>query len=144
MLDRGDTASSKIADDRSATAEQLARLKAAFLTLPRFTREIFLAHRIDDLSYVEIADRTGVSVRRVEREIARVEKPGAERRERERKAAEDEARRVLEEERRKAEEAEAARLKAIREAKLQSSWLRPNQGEVRSTRLAGRSSWLSI
>lgn len=54
-----------------ATAEQLARLEAALLTLPRFTRAVFLAHRIDDLSYIEIADRTGVSVRRIEREIAR-------------------------------------------------------------------------
>lgn len=47
------------------------RMQAALLRLPRFTREVFLAHRIDDLSYAEIAARTGVSVRRVEREIAR-------------------------------------------------------------------------
>lgn len=47
------------------------RMQAALLRLPRFTREVFLAHRIDDLSYTEIAARTGVSVRRVEYEIAR-------------------------------------------------------------------------
>ena len=47
------------------------RMQAALLRLPRFTREVFLAHRIDDLSYIEIAARSGVSVRRVEREIAR-------------------------------------------------------------------------
>lgn len=45
--------------------------KAALMTLPRFTRAVFLAHRIDDLSYVEIAQRTGISVQRVEREMAR-------------------------------------------------------------------------
>jgi len=55
----------------SATADELARLEAALLTLPRFTREVFLAHRLDDLSYAEIASRTGISVRRVERELAR-------------------------------------------------------------------------
>jgi RNA polymerase sigma-70 factor (ECF subfamily) len=53
------------------TTEQLAQLEAALLSLPRFTREVFLAHRIDDLSYVEIADTTGVSVQRIEREMAR-------------------------------------------------------------------------
>ncbi|MDQ8757641.1 sigma-70 region 4 domain-containing protein [Sphingosinicella sp. LHD-64] len=46
-------------------------MEAALLTLPRFTRAVFLAHRIDNLNYAEIADQTGVSVRRIEREIAR-------------------------------------------------------------------------
>jgi len=54
----------------TATAEELARMEAALLTLPRLAREVFLAHRIDDLSYAEISDITGLSVRRVEREIA--------------------------------------------------------------------------
>lgn len=53
------------------TTELLERMEAALLTLPRFTREVFLAHRVDDLSYGEIAKITGVSVRRVEREMAR-------------------------------------------------------------------------
>jgi RNA polymerase sigma-70 factor (ECF subfamily) len=66
-----DTASSDAAHDEAATAEQLARLEAALLTLPRFRREVFLVHRIDNLSYAEIADRTGVSARRIEREMAR-------------------------------------------------------------------------
>jgi RNA polymerase sigma-70 factor (ECF subfamily) len=66
-----DTASADAAHDEAATAEQLARLEAALLTLPCFRREVFLAHRIDNLSYAEIADRTGVSVRRIEREMAR-------------------------------------------------------------------------
>lgn len=53
-----------------ATAEELARMEAALLTLPRLTREVFLAHRIDDLSYAEIAEITGLSVRQVERRMA--------------------------------------------------------------------------
>jgi len=55
-----------------ATTVLLERMEAALLTLPRFTREVFLAHRLDDLSYRDIAARTGVSVRRVEREIAKL------------------------------------------------------------------------
>jgi hypothetical protein len=38
--------------------------------LPRFTREIFLAHRFNDLGYAEIAVMTGASVHQVEREVA--------------------------------------------------------------------------
>ncbi len=53
-----------------ATSEGLARIEAALLTLPRLTREVFLAHRIDDLSYAEIAEIMGLSIRRIEREIA--------------------------------------------------------------------------
>ena len=49
----------------------LKRMKRAVRKLPRLQREIFLAARLDDLSYVEIAERTGLSVREVEREIAR-------------------------------------------------------------------------
>ncbi|MBN8808259.1 MAG: hypothetical protein J0I47_08480 [Sphingomonas sp.] len=54
-----------------ATSAQLEAMQAALMARPRFTREVFLAHRIDDMSYDEIARRTGVSVRRVEREISR-------------------------------------------------------------------------
>jgi len=54
----------------TATAEELARMEAALLTLPRLTREVFLAHRIGDLSYAEIADITGLGVRQVECRIA--------------------------------------------------------------------------
>ena len=53
-----------------ATAEELARMEAALLTLPRLTREVFLAHRIDDLSYAEIAEITGLNVRQIERKMA--------------------------------------------------------------------------
>jgi DNA-directed RNA polymerase specialized sigma24 family protein len=47
------------------------KLEAAFAKLPPFTRSVFLAHRLDDLSYTEIATITGVSVRLVEQEVAR-------------------------------------------------------------------------
>ena len=46
-------------------------MERAVRKLPRLQREIFLAARLDDMSYVEIAERTGLSVREVEREIAR-------------------------------------------------------------------------
>jgi RNA polymerase sigma-70 factor (ECF subfamily) len=52
-------------------AELLRRLEHAIRTVPRRTREIFLAHRLDDMSYAEIAQRTGLSVREVERHMAR-------------------------------------------------------------------------
>lgn len=48
--------------------EMLELMEAALLALPRVTREIFLAHRLDDLSYGDIATITGVSTRRIERE----------------------------------------------------------------------------
>lgn len=51
--------------------ELLARVEAALLTLPRFTRDVFLAHRIDEMSYTDIARITGTSVKRIEREMVR-------------------------------------------------------------------------
>lgn len=55
----------------SSDPELLNRIEQAMLTLPPKTREIFIAHRVHGLSYQQIADRTGLSVRRVERHIAR-------------------------------------------------------------------------
>lgn len=52
-------------------AELLARLEAALRSLPRRRREIFLAVRLNVVPYSEIAQRTGLSIKRVEREIAR-------------------------------------------------------------------------
>lgn len=49
----------------------LRRLEAAVAAMPRKQREIFLAHRLDDMSYAEIAARTGLSTRQVERQMAR-------------------------------------------------------------------------
>src|SRR3546814_2966147 len=58
-------------DSEPIDTELLARAEMALLTLPRFTREVFLAHRIDDLSYADIASITGTSKRRIEQEMAR-------------------------------------------------------------------------
>lgn len=50
---------------------ELQRMERALRKLPRRQREIFLAVRLDDLGYAEIAERTGLSVRDVERELAK-------------------------------------------------------------------------
>lgn len=54
-----------------ADPELLARLEAALRSLPRLRREIFLAVRLDAMTYGEIARRTGLSIAQVEREVAR-------------------------------------------------------------------------
>jgi len=51
--------------------ELLRRLEEAVASMPRVQREVFLAHRLDDMSYAEIARRTGLSVKEVERQMAR-------------------------------------------------------------------------
>ncbi len=50
--------------------ELVERLEAIMLRMPRLTREIFMAHRLDDMPYEEIARRTGLTIRQVERHIA--------------------------------------------------------------------------
>ncbi|WP_404338936.1 sigma factor-like helix-turn-helix DNA-binding protein [Sphingomonas sp. MMS12-HWE2-04] len=52
-------------------AEIIERLEAGLQRMPKLRREIFLAIRVDDLSYAEIAERTGLSVSQVERHFAR-------------------------------------------------------------------------
>jgi len=62
------------AGDPVATLEArdiLARLEATMALLDPRTREIFLAHRIDGFSYGEIAVRTGLSVKTVEKHMSR-------------------------------------------------------------------------
>jgi RNA polymerase sigma-70 factor (ECF subfamily) len=49
----------------------LERLEAAMLRLRPLTREIFLAHRLDGYTYREIAERTGLSLKRVEKHMSR-------------------------------------------------------------------------
>ena len=49
----------------------LAKLEQAVSSLLRVDREIFLAVRIDAMSYAEIAERTGLSVKQVRRCMAR-------------------------------------------------------------------------
>ena len=51
--------------------DRLARIEAAVMRLKPLTREIFLACRLDGYSYVEIAERTGLSVRGVEKQMSR-------------------------------------------------------------------------
>lgn len=53
------------------TRDMLLRLEQALQRLKPRTREIFLAHRIDGYSYVEIAARTGLSVKGVEKHMSR-------------------------------------------------------------------------
>jgi hypothetical protein len=51
-------------------AETMWRLQLALFRMTRRQRRIFLAVRIDDLSYAEIAERTGLTIGDVEREFA--------------------------------------------------------------------------
>jgi RNA polymerase sigma factor (sigma-70 family) len=57
--------------DQLDDAELLRRLERAMRSVPRRTRQVLLAHRLDDMSYSEIAERTGLSVREVERHVVR-------------------------------------------------------------------------
>jgi RNA polymerase sigma-70 factor (ECF subfamily) len=51
--------------------DTLRRLEKAMLGLKPKTRAIFLARRLDGLSYVAIAERTGLSVKGVEKQMAK-------------------------------------------------------------------------
>jgi RNA polymerase sigma-70 factor (ECF subfamily) len=51
--------------------DMLRRLEAAMLRLKPKTREIFLAKRLDGMSYAEIAERTGLSVKGVEKHMTK-------------------------------------------------------------------------
>lgn len=48
----------------------LRRVNTAIDRLPQRTREIFMAHRFEDLTYPQIAERMGVSVKTVEKHIS--------------------------------------------------------------------------
>lgn len=51
--------------------DRLLRIEEAVLRLKPLAREIFLACRLDGYSYAEIAERTGLSVRGVEKQMSR-------------------------------------------------------------------------
>lgn len=51
--------------------DMLQRLDTALRRLKPRTREIFLAHRVDGYTYIEIAARTGLSVKGVEKHMSR-------------------------------------------------------------------------
>lgn len=46
------------------------RLQRALACMDSETREVFLAHRLEGLSYAELEKRRGISVRQVEQHIA--------------------------------------------------------------------------
>ena len=50
--------------------EILQRLDIGLRRMPKRRRMIFLAVRLDGASYAELAERTGLSIRQVEREVA--------------------------------------------------------------------------
>jgi RNA polymerase sigma-70 factor (ECF subfamily) len=50
--------------------DMLRRIEAAIGSLKPKTREIFLAHRIDGYTYAEIAARTGLSVKAIEKQMS--------------------------------------------------------------------------
>jgi RNA polymerase sigma factor (sigma-70 family) len=51
--------------------ELLARMELIMCRMPGRTREIFMAHRLDHMSYEDIARRTGLTTRQVEKHLAR-------------------------------------------------------------------------
>lgn len=53
------------------TRDMLHRVEGAMLRLKPTTREIFMAHRLDGLSYAEIAEKTGLSVKGVEKQMSK-------------------------------------------------------------------------
>ncbi|WP_339708061.1 sigma-70 family RNA polymerase sigma factor [uncultured Sphingosinicella sp.] len=55
---------------RLEARDMLRRIDAAILVLPARTREIFMAHRFEELTYPEIAARMGVCVKTVEKHIS--------------------------------------------------------------------------
>lgn len=67
LLCRGAPANDIEAEDR----RRLGRLREALAGLPQQTRDVFIAHCIDDLDYGVIAARLGISVADVQREFAR-------------------------------------------------------------------------
>lgn len=52
---------------RLEARDGLRRLEAAMVHLKPRSRDIFLAHRLDGMTYNEIAEQTGLSVKRVEK-----------------------------------------------------------------------------
>jgi RNA polymerase sigma-70 factor (ECF subfamily) len=51
--------------------DMLRRIEAAMMRLRPKTREIFMAHRINGLTYAEIAEQTGLSVKGVEKQMSK-------------------------------------------------------------------------
>jgi RNA polymerase sigma factor (sigma-70 family) len=65
------TGNEPVAPDKALEIEELRALyRAAVHALPPRTREVYLLHRSEELSYIMIAERCGISVRTVEWHIA--------------------------------------------------------------------------
>ncbi len=58
-------------NDVPITRAELTKREAAVRSLCRRDREIYLAHRLEDMSYAAIAEATDLSVTQVERAMAR-------------------------------------------------------------------------
>jgi RNA polymerase sigma factor (sigma-70 family) len=56
---------------RLEARDMLQRLDKAVLRLKPKTRMIFIAHRVEGLSYAQIAERTGLSIKGVEKQISK-------------------------------------------------------------------------
>ena len=56
---------------RLEARDRLRRVEAALALLKPKTRNIFLAHRLDGMTYGEIAERTGLSVKGVEKQMSK-------------------------------------------------------------------------
>ena len=51
--------------------DMLRRLETAMMRLRPKTREIFMAHRIDGMTYAQIAERSGLTVKGVEKQMSK-------------------------------------------------------------------------
>ncbi|MEZ0242291.1 MAG: sigma factor-like helix-turn-helix DNA-binding protein [Sphingomonas sp.] len=73
MKDKSETScvGGDVTHEEPTQAEIIERLEIGLRRMPKMRREIFLALRLDEMSYEEIADRTGLSVKQVERHVAR-------------------------------------------------------------------------
>jgi len=58
-------------DEQVYVQQRLSSIEAAVALLPERCREVFLMHRVESLSYSQIAARCGISVSAVEKNIAR-------------------------------------------------------------------------
>lgn len=58
-------------DEQVYVQQRLSSVEAAVALLPERCREVFLLHRVESLSYSQIAARCGISVSAVEKNIAR-------------------------------------------------------------------------
>ena len=58
-------------EQRVATQQELAVLQGALLGLPLRCRQIYLLNRIEGMSYTEIAEHCGISVKAVEKHISK-------------------------------------------------------------------------